>query len=225
MTVIAYGTLLDKDGIASQRYWRADNLWSPVGRRAWTTPAAEVRSIQAAKIYVDLDHDPKATIGEIIHLERNEQTGALWGVAELDGIDPAPDARAFFSIQARHFRDGSDVRIESVAIVEKSAQTGLRPISFVRDAGRLDYRGKAATRWSRTLGRFDLELLERATCARLERRNSDPIRVQVSGREWNLRSQHPAEIAQALEDGRWEPDRPPGKLRRSAPYRGVIAVR
>jgi hypothetical protein len=220
MTTIAYGTLLDKDGMASQRYWRGE-LWKPVGRRSWATPACEVRSIQAATIPVDLDHRPELTCGEIIHLERNEQTGALWGVAELV-IDPDPKTEAYFSIEARHYRDGTDVRIEAVAIVDKTAQSGLWPISFL-EGGRLDHRGAAASRWSRTLPKFDLELLERATCARLARRPGDPIRIHEAGRRADLhhRHLHPAEIAEANEDAYWR-DRP---LRKAAHRGGVISVR
>jgi hypothetical protein len=98
-------------------------------------PAAEFRSIQPARIEVDLNHRGQA-VGRVVHLERTADD-TLWGVAVLDSIEPSDlDAfgRSWFSATVSAERRGvhrRDIELRSLSITKSPAGVGLAPLRWL----------------------------------------------------------------------------------------------
>lgn len=168
---VAFGPVLDQYGMGSRRRFSTDpaDFLRPVRRTCWATPASEVRSQQPPSIGVNVNH-ARANVGQVVYLERSH--GYLWAVAHVpDWIEPA-DASRFWSAEVDCQRDGSDIEITALGIVERSAQIGLRPITVLR--GQLDHHG-ATERW--TLDPSQQALLQRAADSHLDRRYGQPLIV------------------------------------------------
>jgi HK97 family phage prohead protease len=115
-------------------------------RRAWSSPAAEYRSVQRKHIPVDRDHDGR-WVGELRYLERN--AGNLWAVAELDaepfvrvrvgGETRSVEAPMYWSAERYSTPQDTDVILRSVAIVSATARVAARPLRWCE--GDLSHRG------------------------------------------------------------------------------------
>jgi len=192
--------------------------------------------VQADVIPIDRDHDHR-WIGEIVYLER-DKGGNLWAVGHVrDDVLPivhvgvgsetvAVETDLYWSASRIGTEEYEDIVIDSVALTASPARSAAQPVKFL--PGALDHRHVAGKeRWG--LQGREHDLLTRAACDHLDRRAGAPLYVRSAPGcddllDLNHRS-HPAEIAQALEEQQWERGRPPGKLKHSAPYRGIIAVR
>lgn len=175
------GPVLDQLGMACQSRFSTEpeHFWQPVRHKTWVSPASEVRSVQAASVPVNFNHRSAQTVGHVIYFERS--AGFLWAVAHVnDAVDPGEPC--YWSAEAEHGHDGSDVEITGLGIVAKSAQIGLGPLTFLD--GALDYRG-ATQRWALSLPSRQRELLERAAASNVHRRHGDALTVhdleQVGG--------------------------------------------
>jgi HK97 family phage prohead protease len=159
VTQTVYGILADELGHARR----------PELRKAWATPAAEVRSVQAPRIPVDRDHDHR-WCGELIHLER--AGGNLWAVAEVDdSVTSEVHVRVGSELRSAEVpmywsatrRGGDDYGIEllSVALTPTPARVAARPVTFRE--------GRAHLAAGRTSDPFERALLKRAAEAQLTR--------------------------------------------------------
>jgi len=129
MTVIV-GKVLDRLGHAvhSEPYATDPRDWSrPFGiRHVHSGEALRLRSTQAARIPVDIGHDPYRLVGEV-RLLAETADGDVWMVAECDRELPATRAPRYLSADVRGPHSG-DVELRSVAITESPAMIGMRPI-------------------------------------------------------------------------------------------------
>jgi hypothetical protein len=185
-----YGILADELGLAS-----ATTLVQGVDRpqlrtRAWATPSAEIRDVQAARIPVDRDHDHR-WVGEVVSLQRIK--GNLWCIAHVDeDVTPTVNVKVgadtvsartnlYWSASRLSTPDYEDVIIDSVALTRSPCRVGARPVTFL--PGALDHRA-AADRWRDQLDWFQRDLLTRAAHDRYERRvrgRDTPIVVHDAG--------------------------------------------
>jgi hypothetical protein len=209
-----YGQLCDADGLATN------------GDRYWCTPAEHINRTQATKILVDLDHDPTAVVGEIVHLDRN-RTG-LWAVAHInDDVAPSVNVRVgdldvpvecdLYWSATRRGNSDTGIELLSVALTASPARISARPVQFLR--GQLDYRQVARERWH--LRGSDCELLTRAAHAYLDRRKAGGGNIRVHDQEqaarWHQLQGRSANTTQAfayLEDQYedWKRGRPTGQV-------------
>jgi phage head maturation protease len=219
-----FGILCDELGHAADELLEQGPSRPELGLRAWATPAAEVRTVQAPRIPIDFNHDGRP-IGELIYLERS--AGNLWAVAHVDqrirpavsvevgGIATAVSTPFYFSASRIGTPDFRDVLIDSVALTELSARVAAQPVTFL--SGMLDHRGAADRHaWALKDG-FTRDLLTRAAHAHLDRRRGDPICVNDPQPEHRARQSAAAPILDPDEDAR-----PAGTMRyRSATQLGV----
>jgi hypothetical protein len=193
VTQIVYGVLADELGLSSDRFLEQGSLGPELRLRAWATPAAEVRTRQAAHIPVDRDHDGIA-VGELVHLER--RFGKLWAVAEVsDSVNPITYVRVgdktiglesdlYWSGSRLSTPDFEDVIFDSVALTPSTCRVAARPVKFLE--GALDYRG-CTRRWEQ-LDKLERELLELAAQTVYNRRGQRgaPLYVHDQERERSL---------------------------------------
>lgn len=131
MTVTIVGVLADELGAASQI------TVIPYGgpsagrnfdcrREYFSVSSLHYRSVQAAAINVDRDHDQ--VIGEVKYLER-APNGQLHAVCEIDGADL--DGPLYFSPAIRYRDGGRDVELRGLALTATPATIGLPPVDAV----------------------------------------------------------------------------------------------
>jgi hypothetical protein len=183
------------------------------GRRAWATPAAEVRSSQDP-IPVDRDHDHR-WVGEVIQMERaHGNLVAVAHVADDVATVPVRVGEELRHVQAPMFWSATrigggeaGILITSLALTAFPARVAATPVTFRA--------GDIALAAYRASDRTERELLRRAADAHRTRRAGDPVYVRDVDRERELdrrtRGMHPAEVMQLLEDQHYD-RRPPGKL-------------
>jgi hypothetical protein len=226
MTVTALGPLLDQDGISAAREIKQGERGPQLYVNAWATPADLVRRTQPARIPIDYAHDEN-WLGEVVDLQLRGRF--LWCIAHLKSQPPEWAGPWFWSAKSNaRESDGGDAVIEAVALTTHPRQIALRqhPLRFYD--GALDYR-EAAGRWQ--LDPFQKQLLTRAAASRSDRRASGrdaPIIVGEPDRERAyeraMRERSHGELAMMAEDDQWS-RRPPGRMRYSAPYKGILSVR
>jgi hypothetical protein len=140
MSSIVVGPVLDALGLAQRTYLVRGRDYPQVRRRSWATPATQLRSRQPAS-NLNLNHDHGLTLGPIVWLERDEAM-RCWAVCATEHDVPA-DRRWFYSAETDSARDGSDVVLTGIGLVDATAQTGLQPVVVL--PGRLtDYRLRGA---------------------------------------------------------------------------------
>lgn len=184
-----------------------------------------------AGIVVTLDHDSDAPVGEVVYCEL-DRYGRLNVVSVLDGDWTGAEQPLHYSGEFK-YRD-EQATASRARIAERACLVGIsitaHPASLEAPA-----LGVIAGDIRRTLDRsawplsfgWQAPLLDRAVANLPPRGETRARRLfcpDDAGRRADLdhrSSLHPAEI----EAGQWEPQRPPGRLQHSAPYRGVIAVR
>jgi hypothetical protein len=167
---VGIAPLLDELGLARQVRAvgsRSRGRSFDVAWHHWATPAGGVRTVQAARIPVNLSHT-SVVVGEVLHLECAGRH--LWCVAEF----PCPEIdlgerELFFSAETDSDRNGGDVLVTGVGLVEETAQTGLSPARFL--PGALRDRGK----WK--LEPVQRSVIEHAAVAVRKRRRGDSILV------------------------------------------------
>jgi hypothetical protein len=128
VTVVVCGAIADALGATSQ--WVTVPYTGPAGRnfdakREFSkTPSTEYRSVQAAAISVDVDHD--RPIGQLKYLERRTDS-KLFAVCEIDasGLEEGP---WYFSPEIRH-RGGKDIELLALAVTRSPASVGLGPVT------------------------------------------------------------------------------------------------
>ena len=95
--------------------------------RCWSTPSTELRKHQPAS-YLNLRHDHGLRLGPVIRLERDEG-GTCWAVAVSE--HDVPNDGWYFSAETDANRDGTDVVITGIGLVERTAQTCLAPVNVL----------------------------------------------------------------------------------------------
>jgi len=175
MTAITLvGQVTDALGHAEHRTLGWDGRTATEHRRFSSLPALEYRSIQPARIPVDLRHRGPA-LGEVVHLERTAG-GSINAVAVVSGcpelVSPTI-APQYWSGEVTATGDHRDIELVGLGIVEAPAIRGLQPITVlcgdVRDvAWRQTWHNRTPQR----------ELLERAA-ATIQRRavEGGPMRI------------------------------------------------
>jgi hypothetical protein len=191
------GILSDPDGLAYDR------------TRYWASPASEYRSLQAARIPVDRDHDGR-WVGRVVHLERSH--GSLWAVAEVsvgpyvgvwvgdERVEVEPEA-LYWSAERTPF-DG-DVLLRSLAITMSPARIAAQPLLWFE--GGLANRGN----WQLDGRRLDQPLagiLERADKSRFRRgpiaiHDRDQPAVDPSLAHWRRLARGAASSGDPEDDG------------------------
>jgi hypothetical protein len=182
--------------------------------RAWATPCDEVRRYQAARIPILEGHDYGLPLGEVRHLELRGRY--LWAVGELDDdydLEALPPL--WFSAATNHHRDGSDILIDHVGIVEATAQIGTEPIRFL--PGELRH-PEVRQKWR--LAEGERAIVERAAdTARFRRDGSGPITVHDQASEsrapWQAIERQRHDLGTHMR----------GKLEYSKPFAGILRVR
>jgi hypothetical protein len=206
VTLVVVGQLLDREGLAR----RIDVL----GRtRAWATRPGELRRTQPLEVPVNVDH-VGAAVGRVLDLERN--ASGLWAVAEVTRNLPMLFGRAplYFSAETTAVRDGvdhTDVEVVGVALVERSAQTGLSPVEV--------YVGDLRSRHGWAVSPLLRRRLDRAYERRIavECRSAGGLVLHDEGPLATSSARH--------RDVDPVDDRPPpGRLRFSKPYHGILRV-
>jgi len=224
VSIVVVGQLLDQLGMAQRLEREVVGNWQ-IGfdvrtrTHAWATPADNVRRYQANKIPLLIGHDPGAVIGAIRHLQLAGRH--LWGVGEIDeDVDPERLPALWFSAATDSQRDGSDVVITHVGVVEATAQCGLAPVTFLR--GRLRY-PEERQRWR--LGECERKIVERA---------ADMVRCRHGSEGPMVVYEEQAEKLQADDPSTWEflerrdkdlalhRGRPPGPLRHGPVVPGSV---
>jgi hypothetical protein len=174
--------------------------------KAWSACADDVRDVHNTPIPIRLDEHDNPPVGLVHHLERHPTDGSIWCVGRIDeDIDIARGTECYASVEILRNRDGTDVEITGLALVEATAMLGAWPATLIRDG--LDQHGQATWR----LGTFQQGLLERADTARYRRRTGEPLTIREADapkREWRtsttladiLHRNHPAELQQLAED-------------------------
>jgi hypothetical protein len=215
VTQTAWGQLADRTGHAL------------AGGRAWSSPSSAYSLVQDAQIAITRDHAPPI-LGKVAYLERTRS--ALWAVGEIDdslsavtrvGLgDRVVDVATDLFWSAAHIEDeDAGLLLTGVGVTAYPARSAPEPIRL--EQGELHRRGS----WS-GLSTFEYGLLERAEQAQRKRRGGESIVIHDVERQKLLERAHPAELAQLAEDTAWSGSgRPPGPLRHSPTYHGVISVR
>jgi hypothetical protein len=135
------------------------------------TPARNVRPRQGERIEVGIGHDRQARIGRVVHLEMLGRH--LWAVAECDydlGDGPWRFSVEATSTYQRSSSIGTDITIDGVGVVARTAQISLAPITIL--PGGLDHRSS----WS--LPQLEKTLVTNAAEALRDRRHGRPIQVR-----------------------------------------------
>jgi hypothetical protein len=168
----------------------ADDLGHASGGdgRAWATPAAEIRSVQARSIPITREHDPHDVVGEVVYLQRDR--GGVWAVGQIDdGVSETISVRVagdlvkvpaplFWSASRLSTPDFRDVLIQAIGLTTSPARICARPVELL--PGRLDSR---RPRWS-NLPDSTRDLLTRAAGDHLDRRRTRaPLVVRHVGVE------------------------------------------
>jgi len=125
--ITIYGLVADEFGAAMQWVTVAANCRGrnfAVRREFSSVPSTEYRSVQAAAIGVDVNHDQR--IGQLKYLERTG-SGRLLAVCEIDGSSLG-DGPWYYSPEIRH-RGGRDIELLSLAVTRSPASVGLGPIT------------------------------------------------------------------------------------------------
>lgn len=141
MSSIVLGPVLDALGLGQSHYLVQGRDYPEVMTRSWATPATQLRSRQPAST-LNLRHDRGLVLGPIVWLER-DQAERCWAVATSE--HDVPDRRWYFSAETDSTRSGEDVVITAVGLVERTAQTGLAPVTVLPGA-LADYRLRDARR-------------------------------------------------------------------------------
>lgn len=126
MTVVI-GTIADSLGAFTQTIvtpYAGPGRNFEVEKRYASIPSLEYRAVQAPAIAVDVNHDERP-IGLVKYLEQGPG-GQLYAVCEIDGSTLAAGPW-FYSPELRH-RDGKDVELRSLSLVESPASVALEPV-------------------------------------------------------------------------------------------------
>jgi hypothetical protein len=145
LTVII-GVALDQLGLAQRRYLaRGSALRDRLeGRtRSWATPSTALRSYQPAS-RVNVAHDASLAFGHVAWLERDYNL-RCWAVCATEHTIPPDHRLRFYSVETDAKRDGTDVVLTGIALVDRTAQTGVGEVTIL--PGQLtDYRRPDARR-------------------------------------------------------------------------------
>jgi hypothetical protein len=109
----------------------ADDCWR-TETRAWAAPAAQARYQQPSRIPLNLEHDPKLEVGEVVGLHRRH--GDLLAICEAQDVDALLDADQpiYYSAEVTMNKNCSDIVIEGVALCTRPAAVALRPVQMYR---------------------------------------------------------------------------------------------
>jgi hypothetical protein len=229
------GVVYDQLGLGTRQTLEPGPDRPRLRRAAWANPAAEVRTVQAAKIPVDLDHDGVA-VGEVAALIR--RSGKVFCIAHVDPrVLPIVRVRVaersvplpvdlYFSPLSNATVSGRDIEVLAVSLTASPARVCAEPVKIFLE-GELSYRG-AHRRWNDQTTYFERELLAAAEDDYLERRRSrGPIVVRGADPEPRLEVVKRGRASAYFAEGELvgvtpgEP-RPAGALRRSQSLRGSV---
>jgi HK97 family phage prohead protease len=178
-----YGIVCDRLGLSGRQELVQGPTRPELRFSAWSTPALEVRSVQAPRIPIEEGHGGEV-LGEVIHLQR-DSSERLWAVAHVDSsIIPAVyvgvagetvvvEHDLFWSAERSSTLEDTDIEIRSIALTPQSARVSAQPVKFL--PGALDWRG-AADRYQLESG-FKKDLLTRAAVTYADRPRGAPIVV------------------------------------------------
>jgi hypothetical protein len=212
------GVLVTADGMASQRYLHqpepervgfslAYRLPPSVMRtRSFAVDALQVRTVQRSFVAVDIEHIPGSAVGQCEHLELR-QDGSLWATLTVYG--QLPESPLFLSPEIRTRSDGTDLRVERVALTGRPAQVCMQPVRVFPGLDR--HRD-----WQAQVPPHLRDMVTRARDVARRRRSDEPLVVfDADVRRGDRR--------EAAEVGLLE-RRAGGELWRSAPHAGVLRV-
>ena len=177
-------------------------------------------------IPLNIGHDPRRVVGEVVHLERSPHPPRrLWLVAHSNW---APGDEDWY-LSAETIRDDGGILLTGVGLTHHPLQRSNLPVSFL--PGLCDWRGCTSRQAWASLDKRQAGMLERAAEAFVLRRGQ-PLHVYDSEPEHTVGAMAPNAL---LIDGELHatraayldyPDRrPPGRMQHSAPHGGVLNVR
>lgn len=105
------GIALDQLGLATKRDIVQGSARPELVRQFWSTPPSELRRVQADRIPINVEHDRRRTVGQVVAMEVDEAE-RLWIVGHVDDSVQLP-ANTYWSVETR---GDYDVRIEAVAL-------------------------------------------------------------------------------------------------------------
>lgn len=154
MITTIIGKLADKDGLYQQLSLRQGRHGPELVRSFGCAPGTEYRSRQRPDLPLELGHT--RTIGHCRHLERN--AGNVWVVAEVTARPATiPSGCVYLSPTFDRTRNGTDVDLVSVSLVDDPASIGALPVHELVG----DLREACRQSW-RLRNRWLSEVLERA---------------------------------------------------------------
>jgi hypothetical protein len=231
--LLVVGMLHDALGFTRRTRTVAANPWLTgrtfVVRSYHSAEVVDLRPSQRSPIAVNLRHDRRREVGEVVHLEV-DPGGSVWALCEVDA-EKIPDGPNFYSSET--LGPDHDARLTGVAITPDPAMVCMPPLRALP----FDRHGLTEVEVLR-LRRSDPHLagvLDRARGELARRRHGDPLRVVrpapkteplSGGGVWLVGGE--GLIAAEERTGQMVYDdegRQLGPMRYSTPYHGVIAVR
>ena len=226
MKIVIHGKALDQLGFSQQIYAVQGRNTPEVRHRSWACRPEELRSRQP-RSRLRLEHQRE--IGDVAALERDH--AGLWATCTLDAdsnmLVRLSSGSWFYSVEIESYVDGpdrTDVELTGLGLVRKPAGVSLNPLIIL--PGELT--PAQINNWHH-LPRITRDRLHRAVDQTRNRNAPMLTVVDQTPAALELRSLE-GRRADGLTPQEWQRvsdqyERPPGPLRHSAPYKGILSVR
>lgn len=135
-TLTISGPFVDRDGLVRQTEYGWDGHRATMTRTFSAEPAREYRSTHPARIPVNVAHRGP-DIGQVVHLEE-DGGGALNAVAVVEGpacleLLKSSSGPWYWSAEIDIRDGGRDIELTGLAVTDKPAYVGLRPLEVHLD--------------------------------------------------------------------------------------------
>lgn len=128
MTVTIVGLASDHDGLSAHRHLGWNGRAATLTRSHHAVPLCEYRTVQPARIPLDIDHGQD--VGDVRHLEADR--AGLWAVATAAVDELATlDGPIYYSPSLTMFDDYTDVEMRALALTCQPASIAARPVTIV----------------------------------------------------------------------------------------------